>query len=161
MAASSPAKRAPAKRTAAKKAAGKKAAPDGLSPAPVSAADQELAAAVPLELRFTTTAGAGREPEKMTIALDGMPFTLTQPSNAFLALIMGSFAADARDDERIRAMFQLLRVCLDGAGVAYLDEMIRQPSNTFKDALIGELVGTIIQKWAPELAKDANLDTTG
>lgn len=139
-----PAKKAPAKRAPAK-AAPKQAAPT--SPDPL--------ADIPVELQFSSDSGTRRDPETMEVAIDGQAFTLTQPSTALMHLLAGAFSVGADDSERVRAMMQLVNVSIDAGGRLYLNHAMSAQDNSFDDGLLGDLTATILNRWAPTLAEEA------
>ena len=104
---------------------------------------------VPEELRFSTETDAEeRAVERIPIEMDGQTFYLYRPSDAVLYLMGGTLAENSDDIERINAMMQLIQVSLDSAGAVYLRRKMLDRRNKFDDALLGRLVGVIMQKWA-------------
>lgn len=140
--------------TAAKKAPTKKTA------AAKNTDDDLSTGSIPEELRFSTDSGERRDPEVIDVVIDGQKCKLTQPSDGLMVLIAVSFSPQADDLEKVRAMLDLCNVCLDTTGRTLIRQAMYAKDNSFDDAMLGEVVGTILNRWAPELAADADLTTT-
>lgn len=112
---------------------------------------------VPIELQFTSDTGERRNPETVPIKINGERFTLTQPSDTLIYLLAGSFSAAASVGEQVRAMMELLDVCLDPAGIEYMRRLITSSDNSFDDELLGTLTAVILETWAPKVAEGADL----
>ncbi len=176
-----PAASRPARKTAAKKAAPRKAAPRKAPPPIVDEWDDDIiedddyaddvetvetepdpAPAddvddVPVELQFLSDTGERRDPEELPITINGERFTLTQPSDALLYMMSGSFISSAKAGEEYHAMQELVNVCIDPVGAMYLQRLIRSPDNSFDDQLIVNLAAVILERWASKIAENAEL----
>lgn len=102
---------------------------------------------VPDDLQFTSYSGEERDPERIPCKIDDQVFTLTQPPNTALYLL-GNNLMSPDAGTQLDAMMKLVNLCLDQAGVNYLWSRIFDPQNTFADGLIGDVVATIMSRWA-------------
>lgn len=164
-----PAKRAPAKKTAPKGPGLQKADidanDDDLNPASDldlyrPAPDPRLLEQVPEDLAFTTDSGDRREPEKLLIEINGVACYLYQPPTSMLMLVASSLSAEAPIEDRVRTMLQLVSQCLDSQAERMVRAAMFSRDNSFDDAILGKLVATIINKWAPYTMDAADLDTS-
>ncbi|KXT55659.1 hypothetical protein Y710_18015 [Gordonia sp. QH-12] len=124
------------------------------------APDERLADQVPGDLSFSTDSGERRDPEKLLISIDGKPTYLYQPSTALLMLVAGSLSAEAPIEDRLRTMLNLVSQCLDSEAERLVRARMFARDNSFDDGLLGKLVATIINKWAPYTLDAADLDTS-
>lgn len=108
---------------------------------------------VPEDLRISTDTGERRDVERVATALDGIPFWLYRPADSAMYL-WGSRILSDNDSERLNAMMQLVQLSLEPAGRDYLFSKINDPSNSFEDGAIGELVARILTEWAEDAAVD-------
>lgn len=100
------------------------------------------------EFQFTSDTGNNRAMERMAIKIDGEKFWLYRPSNALIYMLAGTLAAGSDLTERLNAMVQLIQVSMDDAGWMYVRRRMADRRNNFDDELLGNLVSTILNKWA-------------
>lgn len=117
----------------------------------------DLADQVPDEFRFTTDSGERRDPEKLLISIDGQPCYLYQPPNTSMVLFAAAFTPNTDPAEKVKSILNLVNVSLDQAGRTLLWRMMNSADNSFDDALPGRLAFTILDRWAPTLAAEADL----
>lgn len=180
------AKKAPAKKTAAKRAPAKKATPRAVKPVePVEDIDNldemteeeqrradlllgndrrespspDLLDEVDEDLRFSTDSGSRREPDKMLIAIDDTPCYLYQPSNTLMILMAAAFTPNSDATEKVGAMMNLVNASLDPQGRALVRRMTFAADGSYDDALMGKLAFKILERWAPQLAETADMET--
>lgn len=123
---------------------------DFFKPAPNAA----LADQVPDELRFSTSAGERREPEKVLIQLNGRAVYLYEPPQSLLVLTGVSLRPETPLDRKIGVMLDLLSSCLDSAAEREVRQAMMSRTSLFNDDLLGELVALIFDTWAPNIDTD-------
>lgn len=118
-----------------------------------------LADQVPDEYRFSTDSGRREDPDKLLISLDEMACYLYKPSSTLMIIMAASFTPGADPLEKVRAMLNLVNASLDAQGRILLHRMMTAGDASFDDGLVGKLAWVILNKWAPTLAQDADLNT--